>query len=156
MNMKKFITFMDKATYLFELVIAILLMVVIAIKTVETASEMVGFQIAVLAIDFERILSTTLTLIIGVEFIKMLCKHTPETVIDVLLFAIARQIVIYHERTMDLLIGMVAIAGLFTTKKFLLDKNYKNRNRQKTQGEGNVFPSGRELDKPNKSVPPLP
>jgi len=127
MNMKKFISFMDKAMYLFEMIIAILLLTVIAIKTVEIASEMAGFQIAILSMDFQRILSTTLTLIIGVEFIKMLCKHTPETVIDVLLFAIARQIVIYHEKTLDLLIGMVAITGLFAAKKFLLDKNFKNR-----------------------------
>ena len=121
---------MDKATYLFEMVIAILLLAVIAIKTLEIASEMAGFQIVILSMDFERILSTTLTLIIGVEFIKMLCKHTPETIIDVLLFAIARQIVIYHEKTLDLLIGMVAIAGLFAAKKFLLNKNSKNSESQ--------------------------
>jgi len=118
---------MDKATYLFEMTIAILLLAVIAVKTLEIASEMAGLQIVILAMDFERILSRTLTLIIGVEFIKMLCKHTPETVIDVLLFAIARQIVIYHEKTLDLLVGMVAISGLFAAKKFLIDKNIRNR-----------------------------
>ena len=132
MNMKKFISFMDKATYLVEMAIAILLLAVIATKTVEVVTEMAGVQITILAMDFERMLSTTLTLIIGVEFIRMLCKHTPETVIDVLLFAIARQIVIYHEKTLDLLVGMVAIAGLFAAKKFLIDKNYKNRNGRKS------------------------
>ena len=125
MNTKKFISFMDKATYLFEMVIALLLLVVIAIKTVEVVSEMAGFQITILDMDFARILSTMLTLIIGAEFIKMLCKHTPETIIDVLLFAIARQIVIYHEKTLDLLVGMVAIAGLFAAKRFLLEKSSK-------------------------------
>ncbi|MCL2193011.1 MAG: hypothetical protein FWB78_06420 [Treponema sp.] len=125
MNTKKFISFMDKATYLFEMIIALLLLVVIAIKTVEVVSEMAGFQITILDMDFARILSTMLTLIIGAEFIKMLCKHTPETIIDVLLFAIARQIVIYHEKTLDLLVGMVAIAGLFAAKRFLLEKSSK-------------------------------
>ena len=125
---------MDKVTYLFEMAIAILLLAVIAIKIVETSSEMAGFQVTILAMDFERILSTTLTLIIGVEFIKMLCKHTSETVIDVLLFAIARQIVIYHENTLDLLVGMVAIAGLFAAKRFLINKDSWHRGRQKKQG----------------------
>jgi len=133
MNTKKFIAVMDKTTYLFESVIAILLLVVIAIKIVEITSEMVGFQMAILAMEFQRILSTILALIIGVEFIKMLYKHTPETVVDVLLFAIARQIVIYHERTLDLLIGMVAIAGLFAARKFLLDRISDNPGSQKKQ-----------------------
>jgi len=112
--------------------IAILLLAVIAIKIVETSAEMAGVQVAILAMDFERILSTTLALIIGVEFIKMLCKHTPETIIDVLLFAIARQIVIYHEKTLDLLVGMVAIAGLFAAKKFFLGKGVSKGGSQKS------------------------
>jgi hypothetical protein len=58
----------------------------------------------------------------------MLIKHTPESVIDVLLFAIARQMVVYQERTLDLLIGVAAIVGLFLTKKYLSDTNdIKNR-----------------------------
>jgi len=122
---------MDKLTYLFEMAIAILLLAVIAVKVVEVSAAMLGFQVNILAMDFQEILSATLALIIGVEFIKMLCKHTPETVIDVLLFAIARQIVIYHEKTLDLLIGMAAIAGLFAAKKFLLDRYSKNRDSQK-------------------------
>ena len=63
-----------------------------------------------------------LALVIGVEFTKMLYKHTPDTVIDVLLFAVARHMVMYHERTMDMLIGAVSIAGLFAAKKYLIDK----------------------------------
>jgi len=116
---------MDKITYVFEMIIAFALLVVIAIKVIEISSEMLGFELVILAMDFERILSSVLTLVIGVEFIKMLCKHTPETVIDVLLFAIARYIVIYHDNTLDLLIGAVAISGLFAAKKFLLDKPFR-------------------------------
>lgn len=71
---------------------------------------------------FNGILSIILTLVIGVEFTKMLCKHTPEAVIDVLLFAIARQMVVYQDSVLDLLIGMASIVGLFAAKKFLLDK----------------------------------
>jgi len=112
---------MEKITYFFEVLIAFALLAVIAIKIIEVSSEMIGFEIVIIVMDFERILSTVLTLVIGVEFIKMLCKHTPETVIDVLLFAIARYIVIYHDNTLDLLIGVLAIAGLFAAKKFLVD-----------------------------------
>jgi len=120
MDAKKFILLTDKITYIFEMVIAFALLAAIAVKIIEISSGMMGFKLVILTMEFERILSTALALVIGVEFIKMLCKHTPETVIDVLLFAIARQIVIYHEKTLDLLIGALAIAGLFAAKKFLL------------------------------------
>ena len=123
MSAKKLINLMDKITYVFEIVIAFSLLTVIAIKIVEINLQMLGLEFAILAVDFDRILSSVLTLVIGVEFIKMLCKHTPETVIDVLLFAIARQMVVYSERTLDLLIGVAAMLGLFLTKKYLSDTN---------------------------------
>ncbi|HKM21684.1 MAG TPA: transporter [Lachnospiraceae bacterium] len=64
-------------------------------------------------------LTMALNLAVGVEFVKMLCKHTPETIIEVLLFATARQMIVYHMSAIDTLIGVGAIAGLFATRKYL-------------------------------------
>ena len=126
MDIKKIIHIIDKISRFFEIVIAFSLLIIIAIKIIEIAFNMIGFPFSIIKMDFVRILSMVLTLVIGVEFIRMLCKHTPESVIDVLLFAIARQMVIYQEKTMDLLISVIAIAGLFAAKKFLIDKYSKN------------------------------
>ena len=106
----------------FEVVIAIIILVIVAIRAIEIVAEVFGAPLIILQLTFDRILSMTLALVIGVEFTKMLFKHTPESVLDVLLFAIARQVVMYHERTMDLLFGIVAIAGLFAIKKYLVEK----------------------------------
>ena len=123
---KKILFILEKVTYFFEVVIAFILLAVVAVKVVEISFEMMGHEMAIISMSFNRILSTILTLVIGVEFTKMMCKHTPETVIDVLLFAIARQMVIYQDSILDMLIGMGAIVGLFAAKKFLLDKDYMN------------------------------
>jgi hypothetical protein len=131
MSFKKIINIMDKVTTSIEFVIAFSLLVVIVIKLIEIFFTVIGYPVNIVSMDFEKILSAVLTLVIGVEFIKMLCKHTPETVIDVLLFAVARQIVIYQENILDLLVGIVAIVGLFAAKKFLTNKNFnigKNSN----------------------------
>ena len=64
-------------------------------------------------------LTTCFNLIIGVEMIRMLYLHTPITVFEVLLFAIARQIIIEHGSPLNSLIGVIAIAILFATRKFL-------------------------------------
>lgn len=67
-----------------------------------------------------NVLDSAMTLAIGVEFIKMLCKHTPETVVEVLLFAIAKQLVVFHTTPLENMINVAAIAGLFAVRKFLL------------------------------------
>ena len=70
--------------------------------------------------DFEfsirDFLSHILSLIIAIEFIKMLTKHTPGSAIEVLLFAIARNIIINEGSMLDSLIGVVAIAVLFAVR----------------------------------------
>ena len=49
----------------------------------------------------------------------MMYYHTPDTVFEVLLFAIARQIIIDHSSAFSSLIGVCAIAVLFATRKYL-------------------------------------
>lgn len=43
----------------------------------------------------------------------MLCRHSAQTVVEVLLFATARQMVVEHMDPMQTLIGVIAIAILF-------------------------------------------
>ena len=120
--------YLDKITYSVEIAIALLLLIVVIINVIEIIIRLFGHEITILNMDFERVLSIALALVICVEFIKMLYKHTPETVIDVLLFAIARQIVVYHEKTLDMLIGVIAIVGLFAAKRYLLGMDLKTTN----------------------------
>jgi hypothetical protein len=106
----------------FEIGIAVLLLLVIVIKIVEFALNLSGYNVAIFNMPFEGILSMSLGFVIGVEFVKMLCKRTSEAVVDVLLFTIARQMVVYHESMWDILIGVIVIAGMIATKKYLIDK----------------------------------
>ena len=69
--------------------------------------------------NYDDLLETCFNLIIGVELIRMMYSHSPSTVFEVLLFAIARQIIIEHSSIFSSLIGVCAIAVLFATRKFL-------------------------------------
>lgn len=69
--------------------------------------------------NYDDLLETCFNLIIGVELIRMMYYHTPNTVFEVLLFAIARQIIIDHSSIWGSLIGVSAIAVLFATRKYL-------------------------------------
>lgn len=107
-------------TYYIELVIAVIMCGVIGIMTFKILTTALPNYILGDRIEIEGFLEKVMMLAIGLEFVKMLCKHTPSTVIDVLLFAIARQMIVEHTSTLENLIGVVALAGLFATRKYLL------------------------------------
>lgn len=70
--------------------------------------------------DFGGFLNMALKLIIGIEFVKMLSKHSPESVIEVLLFAIARKLIIDVNTSLDIVLGVLSITVLFALRKYLL------------------------------------
>lgn len=99
---------------------------------------------------FSQYLSIASTIVIGVEFVKMLCTHTIDSVIDIMLLAIARQMITEHTSPLENLFAVVSIAILYLVRKFLyikqLDKiNHvkifdfmKNKKQENEQGETDV------------------
>ena len=67
----------------------------------------------------QSFLSTAFTVVIGIEFLKMLSRHNLSSVVEVLLFAISRQMVIEHTSPAENLLMVAAIAALFLVRKFL-------------------------------------
>ena len=70
-----------------------------------------------------KILDDAIILAIGAELIKMLCKHTPETIIEVIAFALARQLIVGHAKPWENLLTVIAIAILFAVRRFLLKRH---------------------------------
>ena len=117
------ISILDKAVNICEIVIALLLMMAVVVKLYDAIAAVAGLKAVLEGVALENVLSSAFSLVIGLEFVRMLCKHTPETVIDVLLFAVARQLVIYNDGDISKLLGIIAIAGLFAVKRFLIGKS---------------------------------
>ena len=115
------INFLEKYSKLFEVAIAFVLLGVITIKLIDVFFVLVDVDITIMTMEFESVLTLVFNLVIGIEFTKMLIKHTPETVLDVLLFVIARQMVVMGEGNFNILLGVIAITGIFATKKYLVD-----------------------------------
>lgn len=103
-----------------EIAISIIVLIAIVIVGVQVVRE--AFSLAADPQGYEGFtvfLGHALNLIVGVEFIKMLAKHTPGSAIEVLLFAIARQMVVGHTTPLENFIGIVTIALIFAIRKFL-------------------------------------
>ncbi|MBO5734305.1 MAG: hypothetical protein J6R66_05405 [Clostridia bacterium] len=115
---------MFELSYLIELFISLIVGVAVLILAVRMIVDMIDSNIYSNGIDsLVKILDSAITLAIGAELIKMLCKHTPETIIEVLAFALARQLIIGHVASWENLITVVAIAVLFAARKFLLSRH---------------------------------
>lgn len=67
-------------------------------------------------------LSYSFTLVIVLEFVRMLIKHSMENVTEVLVFTIARKIIVDHVTDFSLLISIVCIIALLASRKYLLVK----------------------------------
>ena len=117
--MKQFFrkTMKNIATYV-ELVLSAFLVFVIAILIIKLVGQCF-FDIWHDKLELEYYMEYAMSLAIGVEFVKMLCTHQPGTIIEVLLFATARQMIVEHLNVYETLVGIGAIAALFTIRKFL-------------------------------------
>lgn len=112
---------MFEATYLFELLISVIVAVAVLILAIRLVIDTVNVSTYNSGVDaLVKILDDAIILAIGAEFIKMLCKHTPETIIEVLAFALARQLIVGHASVWENLVTVVAIAILFAIRRFLL------------------------------------
>lgn len=68
---------------------------------------------------FNILLNNAFTLVIGVEFIKMILRPTTENMLEVIALTIARFVVMDHTSMGRILLGVLALGGLFAIKKFM-------------------------------------
>ena len=118
--MRKYVTLLlTHLASILEFFISIMLSIGIILLSIRLAGSLSNIPNLDVYPNYEDLLDTCFNLIIGVELIRMMYYHTPDTVFEVLLFAIARQIIIDHSSPLSSLIGVSAIALLFATRKFL-------------------------------------
>ena len=116
--MKQYVSiFLKRLAVLLEFFIAIMLAIGILLLSLRMASSLGNIPNLAVWPNYDDLLETCFNLIIGVELIRMMYYHTPNTVFEVLLFAIARQIIVEHSSAWSSLIGVCAIAVLFSISR---------------------------------------
>lgn len=116
---------MRMATYL-ELVLAMFITAAIIIGMTDLAKYIV-LILKTNPIDtydvFQKFLGHVLLLVVGVELVAMLIMHTPGSVIEVLLYAVARNMLIGGKDMVDFILGIASIAGIFAIRKYLFARS---------------------------------
>ena len=62
-------------------------------------------------------LSDACLIIIGIELIKMITSYTIDSVVDVMLLAVARQMVVEHTSPLENMLAVLAVGALFVTRR---------------------------------------
>lgn len=116
---KYLVAVLSRVAMFMEFFISMMLAVGIILLCVRLAGSLANIPNLDAYPNYEDLLESCFNLIIGVELIRMMYYHSPDSVFEVLLFAIARQIIMDHSSAFSSLIGVCAIAILFATRKFL-------------------------------------
>ena len=70
--------------------------------------------------DASHILHNLLTIVVGLEFVRMLIDTTPANILEVLTVAITRHVVLSHSDPWSNIASVACIAGLFAIRRFLV------------------------------------
>src|SRR5699024_7852662 len=102
-----------------EVLLSVLVLIALLISMVPIAGEMFSLWQSGSTDAFQTFLGHAFNLVIGIEFIKMLAKHSPGSALEVLLYAIARNMILGHGTAAENLLGVAAIGLIFVIRKFL-------------------------------------
>jgi len=108
----------SKITGYVEVVIAALILVALLVATVKIILYFPVLWSADGTEGFTEIIGYFFTVIIGIEIIHMLSKHTPGSALEVVLFCIARYIIVSEGSGLDKLLAVAAIGVIFVIRKY--------------------------------------
>ena len=96
---------------------AITILVLIAALGVELSRM---FATAGYLDDIGTYLHNVLTIVVGLEFVRMLIDTTPASILEVLTVAITRHVILSHDDPWSNVACVACIAGLFAIRRYLI------------------------------------
>lgn len=69
--------------------------------------------------DFLIFLDDMFGLVVGIEFIKMLCRPSADNVIEVLIFLTARHMIVGGKSSLDIFLSVLSVATLYGVRYIL-------------------------------------
>ena len=112
---------------------------IIAFITLAVLIFMLGYEIYKMFVtdgyftQVDAYLKNILTIVVGLEFVRMLINLTPANTLEVLIVAIARQVIVDHSGLLENIVCVACIGGLFAIRKFLISR--RDLKRELSEGE---------------------
>ena len=136
--------FLMKVSSYLEIVCALILIVAILIAFVPVPHNLYSLYLDN-GFDLSDFMKKSFDLVIGVELLKMFCRHDIDSIVEVL-FSVARQMVIDHLAIKEAFIGCAAVAILFAVRRFLFVPILDNPDEQERKLEKDQYIKERIAD----------
>ena len=117
---KKVELIMHHVLHILEVIIALLTLAVLIIMLGLELYKM--FTTPDYFTTVNNYLHNILTIVVGLEFVRMLIDMTPANTLEVLIVAISRQVIVSHDNPWSNVACVACIAGLFAIRRFLIPK----------------------------------
>lgn len=120
---KKLLHVLGRILDILEVFMAILMLLVLV--------ALIGIEIYDLANDpavfledgfLDSFLGHITTLVVALEFVKMLLHPTVGNILELLIMAISRYVVVNHHDHVAIAVGIACIVALFATRRFLISR----------------------------------
>ena len=98
-------------------IIILVLMIALGFELSHIFTEPAYFE------DVPNFLHNILTIVIGLEFVRMLIDTTPANILEVLILALTRHVILDHSDPWSNLACVACIAGLFAVRRFLVRRS---------------------------------
>lgn len=118
--MHKKTDWIHKTLHFLEWLIAIITLVVLVGMLGLEVYKM--FTVSDYFATIDNYLHNILTLVVGLEFVRMLLDMTPANTLEVLIVAIARQVILTHNNPWSNVASVLCIAGLFAIRRYLITR----------------------------------
>ena len=110
-----------RALHIIEQIIALITIVALLAALGLEIYEMVTLEGYFREVD--HLLHNLLTIVVGLEFVRMLIDTTPANILEVLTVAITRHVILSHENPWSNVASIACIAGLFAIRRFLIRRH---------------------------------
>ena len=116
----RFLKYIQHACHALELVAALLVLVGIVLALVSLLRDISLFRALASETDaFAEYLEKIFTVVIGIEFLQMLCRPDSEYVLEILIFLVARHMIIGHTTPFEDFISVISVILLCIVRRYL-------------------------------------
>ncbi len=124
--MKKYVNHVLKIVSTLEVILAGIIVVAVIVNGVALVADAYTDITDGSLVFLEDFISDILLLVIGLELAIVLIRHTPESVLQVMIFAVARKTLIYTDDAYEIALGVIALGGLYAIRKYLCSPHENN------------------------------
>lgn len=132
-KLEKLRKIIQKICVLLELVSALLVLVAIVLSIISLVRDVGVFQrLLTDTSEFKHYLEQIFMLVIGMEFLGMLCRPSSENVIEVLIFLVARHMIVGDTTAYQDFMSVISVALLCVVRRYLRDAAEKKKENNNT------------------------